>query len=119
MGDQLEARISVIESIQEEFEHEIREIKKQLVRLTKLVKDRAEAKVVQLRESSPPMPQLSPHFFRYPNPRPYISTTNNVSNDTHHPNLCPSMHAPVIMPAGVRMSRPINKSSNSRDQPKG
>ena len=38
-GDQLEARINVIESIQEEFGHDIREIKEQLARLTKLVED--------------------------------------------------------------------------------
>ena len=53
MRDQLEARISAIESIQEEFEHDIREIKEQLVRLTKLVEDHVENKVVQPRESSP------------------------------------------------------------------
>ena len=47
MGDQLEARISAIESIQKEFGHDIREIKEQLARLTKLVEDCAEAKVVQ------------------------------------------------------------------------
>ena len=39
MGDQLEARISVIENIQEEFGHDIREMKEQLARLTKLVED--------------------------------------------------------------------------------
>ena len=49
MGNQLEARISAIESIQEEFGHDIREIKEQLAKLTKLVEDCAEAKVVQPR----------------------------------------------------------------------
>ena len=47
MGDQLEARINAIESIQEEFEYDIPKIKEQLARLTKLVEDCAEAKVVQ------------------------------------------------------------------------
>ena len=60
MGDQLEARISAIESIQEEFKHDIREINEQLVRLTKLIEDRAEARVVQPRESSPSVPRFSP-----------------------------------------------------------
>ena len=119
MGDQLEAQINAIESIQEEFGHDIREIKKQLARLTKLVEDCVEARVVQPRESSPPMPQLSPHFFLHPNPHPYIPTANNVSNETYRPNLCPSMHAPMITLAGVRMSQPVNQSSKSMDQPKG
>ena len=119
MGDQFEARISAIESIQKEFGHDIREIKKQLARLTKLVEDHAENKVVQPRESSPLVTQLSHHFVPYPNPRPYISITNNVSNETYCLNLCPSMHTPVTMPVGVRMFRPVNQSSNSRDQPKG
>ena len=56
MGDQLEARINAIESIQEEFGHDIREIKEQLVRLTKLIEDRAEVRVVQPREFSPSVP---------------------------------------------------------------
>ena len=104
MGDQLEARINAIESIQEEFGHDIREIKEQLVRLTKLIKDRAEARVVQPRESSPSVPRFSPHCFPHPNPRPYILAANRVSNETYRPNLCPLMHAPVIMTADVKMS---------------
>ena len=119
MRDQLKARISVVESIQKEFGHDILEIKEQLVRLTKLVKDRTEGRVVQPQESSPPMPQLSPHFFPHPNSHPYIPAANNVSNETYRPNLCPSMHAPMITPAGVRMSQPVNQSSKSMDQPKG
>ena len=104
MGDQLEARISAIERIQEEFGHDIREIKEQLARLTKLVEDNVKARVVQPQESSPSVPQLFPHSFPHPNSRPYILVVNNVSNETYHPNLCPSMHAPVIMPTGVRTS---------------
>ena len=46
MGDQLEARISAVEHVQEEFGHEIREIKKELARLAKLIEPRTEAKVV-------------------------------------------------------------------------
>ena len=117
-GDQWKARISAIENIQEEFGHDIREIKEQLVRLTKLIKDRAEARVVQPRESSPSVPQFSPHCFPHPNPRPYIPAMNKVSNKTYRPNLCPSMHTLVTTPAGVRMSQLVNQSSNSKDQPK-
>ena len=39
MGDQWEARINAIENIQEEFGHDIREMKEQLARLTSLFKD--------------------------------------------------------------------------------
>ena len=60
MGDQLEVRINAIESIQEEFGHDIPKIKEQLARLTKLVEDCAKAKVVQPRNSSPP--NLRPCF---------------------------------------------------------
>ena len=117
--NQLEARISARESIQEEFGHDIREIKEQLARMTKLVEDRTKGRVVQPRESSPLVPQLSPHFFPHPNSHPYIPAANNVSNETYRPNLCPSMHAPMITPAGVRMSQSVNQSSKSMDQPKG
>ena len=110
MGDQLEARISSIECIQEEFGYDIREIKEQLARLTKLIEDRAEVRVVQ--------PRFSPHCFPNPNPRPYIPAINKVSNKTYRPNLCPSMQAPMTTSAGVRMSRLVNQSSSSRDQPK-
>ena len=53
MRDQLEARISSMEHVQEEFGHEIREIKKELARLAKLMESRTEAKVVQPQEFSP------------------------------------------------------------------
>ena len=36
MGDQLEARISAMKNIQEEFRHDIRKMREQLVRLTNL-----------------------------------------------------------------------------------
>ena len=63
-------------------------------------------------------PRFSPHCFPNPNPCPYIPAINKVSNKTYRPNLCPSMHTPVTMPAGVRMSRLVNQSSSSMDQPK-
>ena len=40
MGDSLETRISTVEHIQEEFGHDIQEMKGQLARLTKLIKGR-------------------------------------------------------------------------------
>ena len=118
MGNQLEARISAIECIQEEFGYDIREIKEQLVKLTKLIKDRAEARVVQPRESSPYVPRFSPHCFPHPNPRPYIPAMNKVSNKTYRSNLCLLMHTPMTTPVDLRMSRLVNQSSSLRDLPK-
>ena len=46
MGDHLEARISAIENIQEEFGYDIREMKEQLARLTSLFKDHFKAETV-------------------------------------------------------------------------
>ena len=39
MGDRLEARLGTIENIQEEFGHDIREVKEHLARLTRLFED--------------------------------------------------------------------------------
>ena len=49
MGDQWEARINAIENIQEEFGHDIREMKEQLARLTSLFKDHIKAEAVHPR----------------------------------------------------------------------
>ena len=45
MGDQWKTRISAIENIQEEFGHDIREIKERLVRLTNLFEDHIQTEV--------------------------------------------------------------------------
>ena len=46
METQLEAWINVIENIKEDFEHDIREIKEQLAKLTKLVERHIKSKSV-------------------------------------------------------------------------
>ena len=53
MGDQWEARISAIESIQEEFEHDIRKIKERLAGLTSLFEDHIKIETVHPRGPSP------------------------------------------------------------------
>ena len=68
MRDQLETRIGAVEHIQEEFGHEIREIKKEFARLAKLVEDRAESKVGHLQECSPSSTQPCPCFCQHPSP---------------------------------------------------
>ena len=46
MGDLLEARINAIENIQEEFEHDVREIKERVAKLISLLEDHIKAKAV-------------------------------------------------------------------------
>ena len=53
MGDQWEARIDAIENTQEEFGHDIREIKERLAKLTSLLEDHIMTEVVHPRGSSP------------------------------------------------------------------
>ena len=89
MGDSLEARISIMESIQEEFGHNIQEIKGQLVRLTKLIEghtaivpeDIHGSPFNPLRSSSYPLVQ---HL--YSDREPQIPVRGNVPPRVHHPN---------------------------------
>ena len=79
MRDQWEARISVIENIQEEFGHDIREIKERLVRLTNYFENHIKTKAVHSRGPSP-----------FPNqqvPRPFVQTTSYLPRGTDRPNL--------------------------------
>ena len=46
VGDHLEARLNVIENIQEEFGHDIREVKEHLAKLTSLLEDYIRAQAV-------------------------------------------------------------------------
>ena len=53
MGDQWEARISAIKNIQEEFGHDILEIKERLARLTNLFEEHIQAEAMHLHGPSP------------------------------------------------------------------
>ena len=53
MGDRWEARISTIENIQEEFRHDIREMREQLIRLTNLFENHVKTEAVHPRGPSP------------------------------------------------------------------
>ena len=79
MGDRLEARISAMENIQEEFGHDIREMKEQLARLTSLFKDHIKAEAVHPRGQSPSSNQQAP--------RPFVPTTSYLPRGTDRPNL--------------------------------
>ena len=83
MGDRWEARISAIENIQEEFKHDIREVKEHLTRLTSLFEDYIKTQAV-----FPQGPSLVPtQYVSRPSPRPFIPTTNHLPHGIGHPNL--------------------------------
>ena len=63
MRDRLEARISAIENIQEEFRHDIREVKEHLARLTSLFKDHIKTQTAHSRGQSPLTNQQVPQPF--------------------------------------------------------
>ena len=75
MGDQWEARLSVMENIQENFEHNLREMEEQLARLTSLFENMA---------IHPRGPSPSPH---QQVPQPSVQTTNYLPRETDRPNL--------------------------------
>ena len=79
MRDRLEARIIAIENIQEEFGHDIQEMKEQLARLTSLFKDHIKAEEVHPKGPSPlPNKQV---------PRPFVPTTSYLPCRIDRPNL--------------------------------
>ena len=109
MGDHLEARISAIENIQEEFGHDIREMKEQLARLTSLFKDHIKAETVHPRGPSPLPPQWIP--------RSFVQTMSHLPRKTDHLNL--RQPRPTAPPAFRTISRPTDLPSASRGEPNG
>ena len=111
MRDRLEARISVVEDIQEEFRHDIWKMKEQLARLTSLFEDYIKTQAVPPQGPSPMPTQCASR----PNPRPFIPTTSHLSRETNRPNL--RLPMPIAPPAFIATSRPIYQPRRSRDQP--
>ena len=109
MGDQWEAQISAIENIQEEFEHNIREIKERLVRLTNLFEDYIQIEAVHHRGPSPlPNQQV---------PRPFVQTMSHLPRKTRRPNL--RQRIPTASPVFMATSRPVDWSNSSKDKSNG
>ena len=98
MGDQLEARISAVEDIQEEFRHDIRDIKEQLAKLTSLFEDYIKTQAVLPRGPSP----VPTQYASRPSPRPFIPTTNHLPHGIGCPDLWQPM--PTAPPAFVATS---------------
>ena len=107
MGDRLEAQISVIENIQEEFGHDIREMKEQLARLTSLFKDHIKSETVHPRGPSPLPPQWVP--------RSFVQTTSHLPCKTDRPNL--RQPSPTAPPAFRTTPRPTDLPNASIGKP--
>ena len=75
MEDQWKARISAIENIQEEFWHDIREIKERLAKLTSLFEDHIKIEAVHPRGPSP-FPNQQVH-------RPFVQIMSHLPHETH------------------------------------
>ena len=104
MEDQWKARISAIENIQEEFGHDIREIKERLARLTSLFEHHIKIEAVHPRGPSPlPNQQV---------PRPFIQITSHLSRKAYRLNLRQPM--PTASPAFMTTSRLVDQPSGSR-----
>ena len=116
MGDSLEVRISTVEHIQEEFGHDIQEMKGQLARLTKLIEGHTEI-VPEDIHGSPfnPLPSSSYslvqhlHFDR----EPQIPVKGNVPPRVHHPNWQSHAPTPAIIPAFGKVSQSVNPANSS------
>ena len=109
MEDQWEAQISAIKNIQEEFGHDIREIKEQLARLTSLFEDHIKIEAVHPRGLSPlPNQQVL---------RPFVQTTSYLPHRTDRPNL--RQPRPTAPPAVRTTSRPTDLPSVSRGKSNG
>ena len=105
MGDLLEAQLSAIENIQEEFGHDIREVKEHLTRLTRLFEDYIRTQAVDPRGPSPNQ-QVS---------RPFVRTTSHLPHGTDRLNL--RQPVPPALSAFRVTFRHVDQPSDSRGKP--
>ena len=124
MGDSLEARINIMENIQEEFGYDIQKMKGQLARLTKLIEGQTAivpedihgSPFNPLRSSSYPLVQ---HL--HSDCKPQIPVKGNVPPRVHHPNWQSHAPTPAIIPAFGKASQsvdPANSSGNNLGKPR-
>ena len=97
MGDSLKARISTVEHIQEEFKHDIQEMKGKLARLTQLIKGRTGIMPENI-HGSPSFPLQSSSYLLvhhpHPNHEPYMTIVINILPRVHRPNW--QSHTPTL-----------------------
>ena len=105
MEDRLEARLRAIENIQEEFGHDIREVKEHLARLTRLFEDYIRTQAVDSWGPSPNQ-QVS---------RSFVRTTSHLPRGTDRPSL--RQPIPPASSAFRATSRHVDQPSDSRGKP--
>ena len=113
MGDRLKTQSSAIENIQEEFGHDIREVKEHLARLTNMSEDYIKTQAVLPRGLSP----MSTQYASRPRPQPFIPTTNHLPHGIGRPNLRQPM--PTAPPAFMATSQPVDQPSVSKGKYSG
>ena len=113
MGNRLKARISAIENIQEEFGHDIREVKEHLARLTSMFEDYIKTQAVLPRGPSP----MSTQYASRSSPQPFIPTTNHLPHGIGRPNLRQPM--PTAPSVFMATSRPIDQPNVSKGKYSG
>ena len=102
MGDRLEARLSAIENIQEEFGHDIWEVKEHLARLTSLFEDYIRTQAVH-----PRGPSLNQQVSQ-----PFVRATSHLPHGTDRPNL--RQPVPPTSFAFKTTSRHVDQPNDSR-----
>ena len=137
MSDSLEARISIMENIQEEFGYDIQEMKGQLVRLTKLIEGHTGIVPENTYGSlSFPLQSIVPHFiyqrhpshesripvkgnvppsvhYLHPNREPQIPVRGNILPRVHHLNWQPHAPTPTTISAFGKASQPVDLANNT------
>ena len=107
-GRSVGSSISAIENIQEEFEHDIREVKEHLTRLISLFEDYIKTQAVLPRGPS----SVPTQYASRPSPRAFVQTTRYLPRGTDRPSLRQPM--PSAPPIFVATSRPVDQPSGSR-----
>ena len=122
----METRISIVEHIQEEFGHDIQEMKGQLAKLIKLIEghigivpeDIHGSPFNPLQSSSYPLVQ---HHHLYPNHESHIPVRGNIPPRVHHSNWQPHAPTPAIIPIFGKASQsvdPANSLGNNLEKPR-
>ena len=104
-GDRLKARLRAIENIQEEFGHDIRDMKEHLARLTSLFEDYIKTQAVYPQGPSPNQ-QVS---------RPFVRTTSYLPRGTDRPNL--RQPVPPVSSTFKATSRHVDQPIDSKGKP--
>ena len=111
MDDSLEARIITIEYIQEEFGHDIQEIKGQFVKLTKLIERQIR---IMLENTCGSLSFSLQSTLHRPSHEPYIPVTSNIPLKVCRPNWQSHVPKSTITPTFGKVLRPINQVSSSK-----